>query len=520
MALASFLSDLASAWERKEDFWPQTGIFLSLVLRGLGLALLIGIPTGVLLNRVARLSAPVIAVLGLLQTIPSLVLLALLVPWLHTGEPPALFATVVYSLFPIVMNTHVGLTQVPLPVKDAARGMGMTGRQILLKVELPLAFPVVLAGVRTAAIYAIGVVTICTYIGAGGLGDYISTGLSLQDNGLIWLGALPILGLTLVLFWSLGRLAQIARWDSALGLALGGAVIITLSGYAAYPLVRPLWQSGQPERAIVRIGTKDFVEGKILTEIMKQMLQAHTDLDVQTNSNLGVSVILVALQNGAIDLYPEYTGNLLTSKEALNQSIPAGRSTITDLVRREMRERFRLVLLDTFGLNNTYAPCLRQEVASKYGLRKISDLRRVPQLRVVYDLSFPDRPDGWRGLVAKYNLRFDSPPRQLAPDLIYTALEGNAADLVIGFATDWQIRAFHLVVLEDDRNYFPSYHGAPLVRADTLARHPEIATVLNRLHNRIDDDAMRRMNYQVAKEKRSEEEVARTFLQESGLLAK
>jgi osmoprotectant transport system permease protein len=520
MLLASFLSDLASAWERKPDFWQQTGVFLSLVLRGLGLALLIGIPMGVLLNRVARLSAPVIAVLGLLQTIPSLVLLALLIPWLHTGEPPALFATVVYSLFPIVMNTHVGLMQVPLPVRDAARGMGMTGQQILLKVELPLAFPVVLAGVRTAAIYAIGVVTICTYIGAGGLGDYISSGLSLQDKGLIWLGALPILVLTLALFWSLGGLAQIARWNSAFGLILGGSVIVALSVYAAYLIAKPFWQTGPPERAVVRIGSKDFVEGKILTEILKQMLQTHTDLDVETNSNLGVGVILLALQSGAIDLYPEYTGNLLTSKEALNRPVPEDKTTITELVRREMRERYHLVLLETFGLNNTYAPCLRQKVARKYGLRKISDLRRVPQLRVVFDVSFADRPDGWLGLVAKYDLRFSSPPQQMAPDLMYQALESNAADLVIGFATHWQIRAFNLVVLDDDRGYFPNYHGAPLVRADTLARHPEIATVLNRLHNRIDDDAMRRMNYQVAKEKRSEEEVARTFLRESGLLTK
>ena len=515
MVLASFLSDLASAWERKPDFWQQTGVFLSLVLRGLGVALLIGIPTGILLRRVARLSAPVIAVLGLLQTIPSLVLLALLLPLLHTtGEPPALIATVVYSLFPIVMNTYVGLTQVPAPVREAARGMGMTGRQILMKVDLPLAFPVVLAGIRTAAIYAIGVVTICTYIGAGGLGDYISSGLSLEDDGLIWLGAIPILVLTMLLFWSLGGLARLSRWNSAVGLTLGGGLIAVLALYAGWRL------TDRAPPTVVRIGSKDFAEGKILVAILKEMLQAHTNLQVQTNENLGVNIILSALRNGDIDIYPEYTGVLLTSKGALGMAVPADRSAITDLVRRLMRERYQLVLLDTFGLNNTYAPCLRRDVAERYGLKKISDLQRVPELRVVVDLSFLDRPDGWRGLAARYDLRFNSPPRQVAPDLLYRVLEANGADLVIGFATDWQIAAQKLVVLEDDRGYFPSYHGAPLARADTLARHPEIATVLNRLHNRIDDDAMRRMNYQVAKEKRSEEEVARTFLRESGLIAK
>jgi osmoprotectant transport system permease protein len=515
MVLASFFSDLAAAWERKPDFWQQTGVFLSLVLRGLGVALLIGIPMGILLRRVARLSAPIIGALGLLQTIPSLVLLALLLSLLHTtGEPPALIATVIYSLFPIVMNTYVGLTQVPVPVRDAARGMGMTGRQVLLKVDLPLAFPVVLAGIRTAAIYAIGVVTICTYIGAGGLGNYISSGLSLEDDGLIWLGALPILVLTLLLFWSLDGLARLARWNSALGLTLGGGLIAMLALYAGWRLL------DRPPPAIVRIGSKDFVEGKILAAICKEMLQAHTSLHVRTKENLPVSVILSALRHGDIDLYPEYTGVLLTSKGALGLEVPEDRSTITDLVRKEMRERYGLELLDTFGLNNTYAPCLRREVAERYELKKISDLRRVPQLRIVVDLSFLDRPDGWRGLAARYDFRFDAPPRQVAPDLRYRVLEADGADLVIGFATDWQIAAQKLVVLEDDRGYFPSYHGAPLVRADTLARHPEIATVLNRLHNRIDDDAMRRMNHQVAREKRSEEEVARTFLRESGFLAK
>jgi osmoprotectant transport system permease protein len=422
----------------------------------------------------------------------------------------------VYSLFPIVMNTKVGLAQVPLPVRDAACGMGMTGGQILWRVELPLALPVVLAGIRTGAIYAIGVVTICTFVGAGGLGDYISSGLSIQDNGLIWLGALPILVLTLALFWSLGGLARLARWNNAAGLALGGGLIAVLSAYAGYRLAEPIWQTG-PD---VRIGSKDFVEGKILTEIMRQMLRAHTNLKVETNTNLGVGIILGALQSGAIDIYPEYTGVLLTSKGALDQRPPADRSTITELVRTQMRERFKLVLLETFGLNNTYTPCVRQKTARQYGLQKISDLTRVPQLRVVVDHSFLDRPDGWRGLVDTYGLHFDSPPRQVAPELRYRALEGNASDLVIGYATDWQIDALQLTVLEDDRAYFPSYHGAPLVRADTLKRHPEIAQVLNRLHNRIDDGAMRRMNFQVAAEKRSEEEVARTFLQDQGLLAK
>jgi glycine betaine/choline ABC-type transport system substrate-binding protein len=183
-----------------------------------------------------------------------------------------------------------------------------------------------------------------------------------------------------------------------------------------------------------------------------------------------------------------------------------------------MRERYHLELLKTFGLNNTYALCLRKGVAREHRLQTISDLQRVPQLRVVVDLSFLERPDGWRGLVTKYGLQFRTAPRQVAPDILYRALEAREADLVVGFATDWQIAAMDLVVLEDDRGYFPSYHGAPLARQDLLNEHPEVGKVLNLLHNQIDDEAMRRLNLQVAREKRARAAVAREFLQERGLL--
>src|SRR5262249_53722740 len=145
---------------------------------------------------------------------------------------PALFAAVVYSLFPVVMNTYVGITQVSPAIRDAARGMGMTDRQVLWNVELPLAFPVVLVGVRTGAVYASAMVVIGAFIGAGGLGDFIFNGMSRDDSGLIWLGALPVLVLTLLLFWGLGGLAWLARKNSGLGMSLGGGLILLLSGYA------------------------------------------------------------------------------------------------------------------------------------------------------------------------------------------------------------------------------------------------------------------------------------------------
>jgi osmoprotectant transport system permease protein len=516
MFASGFINDLANAWERSQDsFWPQTLLFLSLTLRGLGLALLVGIPAGVLLTRLPRVAGPVTAFLAVVQTIPSLVLLGLLIPILGIGQQPALFAAVVYSVFPIVMNTFVGITQVSPPVRDAARGMGMTSRQILWNVELPLAFPVILAGIRTGAVYASAMIVISAYIGAGGLGDFIYNGMSRDDSGLIWLGAIPVLLITLALFWSLGGVAWLSKKNYALGMSLGGTLIVVLAGYAGYSLAERIFQ---PRRADIVIGAKDFTEGQILAEILKQTLQAHTDLSVEVVSNLGTNVILKALKNGEIDLYPEYTGVLLTSKEALDMPVPADKSSITSLVRQEMHKRFGLVLLDPFGLNNTYAPCVTQPTAKRHQLVKISDLQRVPELNVVIDLSFLTRPDGWKGMVEKYELRFNKPPRQVSPNLLYKALEQNEADLVIGFATDWQIQALDLVVLEDDRGYFPNYHGAPLIREAVLKRYPAIGPVLNKLGGQIDDQAMRQLNFEVAVKKRSEAEVTREFLERKGLL--
>jgi osmoprotectant transport system permease protein len=496
-----------------EVFWEQTLVFLSLTLRGLGVALVVGIPVGIVLSRLPRVSTPVIAVLAVVQTMPSLALLALLIPFLSLGQRAAVFAAGVYSLFPIVLNTHLGITQVSPAIRDAARGMGMTGRQILWHVELPLAFPVILAGVRTGAVYAIGIVTVCSLVGAGGLGDYITTGLTRGDDDLIFLGAIPILLLTLVVFWSLGGLAWLARKHNTRGLIAGGALILLLSVYALYAEVRPWFSSQRPD---VRIGGKNFTEGRILTEILKQMLEAHTDLTVEVKQNIGSHLAYRALLNNDINLMFEYTGSLLTAKDGLDLPVPSNKAVITRLVREQMQLRYNLVLLDTFGFNNAYVFCVPRALAQRFALRSISDLRRVSQLRVVVDLEFKDRPDGWKGLVQTYGLHFRREPQQVSPDMRYRALKSNQADIVLGFATDSEIEDLDLVMLEDDKSYFPDYHGAPLVRGELLQRHPEIAEVLNRLQ--IDDRTMRRLNAQVTKEKRSEIEVAREFLLQRGFL--
>src|SRR5262249_28713801 len=162
------------------------------------------------------------------------------------------------------------------------------------------------------------------------------------DYGLMELGAIPILILTLLLFWCLGGIARLARKSSTLGMALGGCLIVGLSGYAVVELARPLFRS---HRADIVIGAKDFTEGQILAEILREVIEDKTGLRVEIKRNLGTGLILKALHHGEIDLYPEYTGNLLTGKDALGMSVPPDRSTITGLVRSGMQKRYGLVLL-------------------------------------------------------------------------------------------------------------------------------------------------------------------------------
>ncbi len=510
----SVTQKLQEAWERNQtSFASQTGQFLSLAAQGVGIALLIGIPLGVALTRVRRFATPSLSVLAVVQTIPSLALLGLLIPLVGIGRPPTLIATVLYSLLPVVMNTYVGIVQVSPSIRDAARGMGMTNLQILYNVELPLALPTLLAGIRTGVVYAMGVITVCALAGAGGLGDYIARGLSRGDHGLVLLGALPILALTLAAFWGLGLVAKLAEKNPKIGLASGGILSLALAGFAAWETFRP----ASADTDLV-IGSKNFTENVILAEIMRQMIESHTDLRCQTRYGLGSNLAYLSLKSGDLQLYPEYTGTLLTAVDALNRDIPEDKSSITKLVREEMRQNFDMVLLPEFGLNNTYAIAVSQDTAREYNLRTIGDLARAPRLKIVVSDEFLDRPDGWPGLAETYGLEELPLPTTMTPELMYEAMRSGQAEVCSGFATDWQIEAYDLFVLEDDREYFPSYHAAPLVAGSALERFPQIRDALAPLAGKIDDNIIRQLNRRVAQERQQERQVAREFLQRLELL--
>lgn len=521
------MNPLAIVDGRWHELWLRIGEHVLLTGVSTAVAILVGVPLGILAHRLPRLRGSLLGTIGVLQTIPSLAMLAILLAALgRIGVVPAIIALILYALLPIVRNTLAGLEGVAPQVIEASRGIGMTEGQQLRLVRIPIAFPIILAGIRTAAVVGVGIATLSAFIGAGGLGQFINRGLALSDTSLILLGAIPAALLALVVDgslaaagWSLqpmrrsahgtlrARLRPAARLLPVGVLGLGVAAWFAGAGPAA----------SAGGRDVVRIGSKNFTEQFILGELMAQRTEAVTDLRVQRVFNLGGTMIChQALIRGAIDLYAEYTGTALTA--VLDRPASSNAAQVLDTVRTDYWERFDCVWLDPFGFNNTYAITVRSGEAGRHNWRKISDLvPDAPNLRAGFTSEFVERPDGYPGLARAYGLHFGE-VRDLDPSLMYRAIADSEVDVICAFATDGRIAAWHLAPLRDDRRFFPPYQAAPVVRASLLADHPELKRALAPLAGLLDDATMQRLNYAVDGQGRRPADVAREFLETHHLL--
>lgn len=486
------------------------------------IAVLVGLTVGVLLSRRPALQGPMMAVINALQTIPSLALLAILLPVFGIGTLPALIALTVYALLPIVRNTLTGIDGLPPELLEACEALGFTDRQRLVQVELPLALPTIMAGIRTAAVISVGVATLAAFIGAGGLGDFIVRGLAVNNNALVLLGAVPaaILALTLdrLLYFVEGRLRRRRRHSparSARRQSRGIAFAVGLTAILAAVLL--VWQSIGDPRTTIRVASKNFTEQYILAELMAQMLERHTDLEVERKLSLGsVHVVHNALINNEVDVYPEYTGTAWRAILGKEDTLDA--ATTFERVRLAYRDRFGLDWLPPFGYENTYAILVTAELARAHGLRDVSDLARIsPELTMGFSAEFHERADGFTALRDTYALAF-SDTAEMDLGLVYQALREGRIDVAAGNSTDGRIEAFDLVMLTDDLAFFPPYDAAPVIRIGLEESHPEAADVLQRLSGRIDVSAIREMNRQVDQQQRSAASVAEDFLRQEGLL--
>ncbi len=269
----------------------------------------------------------------------------------------------------------------------------------------------------------------------------------------------------------------------------------------------------------IRIGSKAFTEQFILGELMAQMIEARTDLKVERVFNLGGSMIChTALVKGDIDLYAEYTGTALTV--VLKRKVIADPQAAYDMVAADYRAKDNLEWQQPFGFNNTYVLAVRGAEADKHGWKTVSDLKSAAaSLKIGFPAEFALRPDGYPGLTKVYGFKFGS-THDMDPGLMYQALARKDVDVIPAFATDGRIVAYNLRLLEDDKGHFPPYYAAPVVRLETLERHPEIRDALAPLQGVLSDESMQKLNNEVDDKKRSPAEVAATFLASHKLLGK
>lgn len=486
------------------------GAHVRLTLAALLTGAAVAVPAGILVSRVPRLEGFVLGLAGVVQTVPALALLAVMVPILSgvglsgIGFLPAFLGLVLYSLLPILRNTVTGLAGIDPAVLEAAEGVGMTPRQRLRMVELPLALPVILAGLRTATVWSVGMATLSTPVGAPSLGNYIFSGLQTRNYNAVLVGcaaaALLALGLDALL-----RILARGYSERRPALVLAGGAIFVALGIASMSGLAP----AKDERAL-KIGAKTFTEQYVLAEVLARQIHRKTGAAAEVLASLGSTVAFDALVRGEIDAYVEYTG---TIRSTLMHRTGAGegRAAVLTEVGRWLRETHGVGVACSLGFENTYAFALRRARASELGLSRLSDLApKAARLRAAGDYEFWSRSE-WADVKRAYDLDF-AERRVMDPSLLYAAVAGGQVDVITAYSSDGRISAYDLITLEDDRGAIPPYDAIVLVSRSLGERRPDVVAALHALEGTIDVEHMRAMNAAVDRDGKSPAAVAEEFL--------
>jgi osmoprotectant transport system permease protein len=381
---------------------------------------------------------------------------------------------------------------------------------MLRYVELPLARPAIMTGLRVATVVGVGTATIAAAIGAGGLGEYIFRGVASVDSTVILAGTVPAALLALLADFGLGRLEKLVapgqpRRSNAGLFVFAGVALATLLAFAGW-----FWLAERKTERII-IGSKSFTEQVILGELLAQVIERNTTLAVTRKFNLGDTLVCeTALLAGDLDVYVEYTGTALTA--IFKQPIQSD----SDEVNRRVAAAYQATgrtMLAPLGFNNTFVILVRQTDAQQFGLKTISDAaRQSARWRAGFGAAFLDREDGYRGLTKAYGFQFATPPLAMDLSLTYRALDEKQIDLIAGDATNGLIAKLDLVALTDDRHYFPPYHAVPVIRTQTLQRYPQLGPAIARLANALDDSTMQQLNYLADVEHRDPTAIVEEFL--------
>jgi len=425
-------------------------------------ALVIGIgislPLAIVATRVRMLRTPLLTVASAIQTVPSLALLALMVPLLREiGFLPAVIALILYSMLPVMRNTVTGIDDVDADLVEAGTALGMTPRQLLLRVQLPLAMPVIIAGIRTATVWVVGIATLSTPVGATSLGNYIFSGLQTQNYTAVLVGCAAAAVLALLLD-GLIRLAETGAARRARGRIVAAAAL-TAAVLAAG--LSPLWliANTTPSGREIVIGTKTFTEQYILAELIGQRLR-DAGYETRTVESLGSTVAFDALVAGQIDVYVDYTGTLWANQMKREEHGDA--DSVLAAVRSWLSERHGIEQVIPLGFENAYALAMDRGRAAELGITTIGELIvHTPDMTIGGDYEFFDRPE-WSSLADAYALRFRD-RISMDSSLMYQAVAAGEVDVISAFSTDGRIAAFDLAVLDDRRQALPPYDAVLLV---------------------------------------------------------
>ncbi len=486
---------------------------LQLTLLALLAGLAVSAPVGIAAARVGWLERGVLAVASVIQTIPSLALLAIMVPLLAAlhvqsiGYLPAFIGLTLYSLLPMLRNTVTGLVGVDSALREAAQAVGMTRRQQLWRVELPLAMPVVVAGIRTSAVWVVGMATLSTPVGATSLGNYIFSGLQTRNATAVLVGCMAAAALALALDGIIHALEVGLRRKSRVVIGTALAMLAGLCLVTAVATGARVWGGGA--RPVI-IGAKTFTEQYILSEILAKQIAQETGRPSDLRPSLGSTVAFDALRADDIDLYVDYSGTIWATIMR-RETVGSDREQVLAEVEAYVRDEHGIMLVGALGFENTYALAMPRALATRLDVTSISDLvPHASRMRIGGDYEFFARAE-WRALEQVYGLRF-AERRSMDPSLMYQAAAEGNVDVIGAFSTDGRIEALDLVVLDDDRRVIPPYDAVLLASPRLSREHPEVIAALRRLAGTIDAESMRRMNLAVDRDGEPPGAVARRFL--------
>jgi osmoprotectant transport system permease protein len=463
----------------------------------LALGLLVSLPLAIAARNRPVMRGVLLGLASIVQTVPGLALLALFYPlllalaalslaWFGVGFSafgflPAVLALALYSMLPVLRNTITGLKGVEPAILEAAQGVGMTPRQSLFMVELPLALPVMMAGIRTAAVWVIGTATLSTPIGQTSLGNYIFAGLQTQNWVFVLFGCLSAAALALAVDQLLALIETGIRNRSRVRATLGG---IGIAGLVAATLVPSIARS--PSTYIV--GAKTFTEQYVLSALIAQRLRA-AGLSASTREGLGSNVIFDALASNDVDVYVDYSGTLWANQ--LHRTEIKPRDELLTELKATLAQQ-KVTLLGGLGFENAYALVMPKKRAEALRIHSISDLAaHASTMSIAADYEFFSRPE-WAGLRDAYGLTFRT-QRQMQPDFMYAAAASGEVDVIAGYTSDGLIAKYDLVVLDDPKRAIPPYDAIMLL-APKRASDQALRAALQPLLGRIDISTMREAN--------------------------